>query len=103
MWDNISTINLYLSFSGTSGEASVIASKKSGVTSIEGTLTVYENIDGEWEYVDSASKSTTRSSLSLTVQFDAVSGREYKAVFEVTAYKDGVGESDTTTTYKTCS
>ena len=102
MWDNIAAIDLQITFNGTNGTASVTASKKTGVTSMEGTLTVYENIGGSWEYVDSNSGSTTRNSLAVTVEFEAVSGREYKAVFEVTAYKNDVGESDSSTSYKTC-
>ena len=69
---------------------------------MEGTLTVYEIINGNWVYVDSASGSTTGNSLAVTVQFKGVGGRSYKAVFEVTAYKDGVAESDTSTAYKNC-
>ena len=101
-WDNIKNISLEMTFNGTSGTAFGIATKKTGVTSMEGTLTVYEIINGNWVYVDSASGSTTGNSLAVTVQFKGVGGRSYKAVFEVTAYKDGVAESDTSTAYKNC-
>lgn len=77
-------------------------SKKTGVTSITGTLTVYENVGENWIYVDSDSGSTTKRSLAVTVEFDAVSGREYKAVFEVTAYKNDISESDSSVSYKNC-
>ena len=101
-WDNIKNITLEMTFNGTNGTAIGTATRKTGVTSMEGTLTVYEIINGNWVYVGSNYGSTTGNSLMVTVQFKGVGGRSYKAVFEVTAYKNGVGETDTYTTYKNC-
>lgn len=101
LWDNISNMELDISFSGNEGNATGSLVKQSGVTSSEGTVTVYKLVEGDWEYVDSAYKSTTRT-LAVSVDFVAESGVEYKAVFEGTAYRGDVGESHTVTKYKTC-
>lgn len=100
-WDNISVIKLDISFSGSVGTATGTLTKKSGATSCEGTLTLYKQVGSDWIYVDSAYKSSTRT-LMVSIEFDAESGVQYKAVFEGTVYRDGGGESQTLTEYKTC-
>lgn len=69
---------------------------------IEGTLYVYEKVNGQWEYVDEAYKSKTVGTLGISFEFDAQSGVEYKAVFVVTAYTNGVAETETVENIKTC-
>ena len=101
LWDNISNMDLIISFDGNEGNARGTLIKQSGVTSVEGTVTVYKLVDGDWIYVDSAYKSTTRT-LGVSVDFVAESGVQYKAVFEGTAYRGDVGESHTITKYATC-
>ena len=101
LWDNISNMDLVISFYGNEGNATGSLTKQSGVTSVEGTVTVYKLVNGDWVYVDSAYKSTTRT-LAVSVDFVAESGVQYKAVFEGTAYRGDVGESHTMTKYKTC-
>ncbi len=101
LWDNISDIDLVISFYGNEGNARGTLTKQSGVTSVEGTVTVYKLVGSDWVYVDSAYKSTTRT-LGISVDFVAESGAQYKAVFEATAYRGDVGESHTITKYKTC-
>jgi len=101
LWDNISNMELDISFDGNEGNARGSLTKQSGVTSVEGTVTVYKLVGSDWIYVDSAYKSTTRT-LGVSVDFVAESGVQYKAVFEATAYRGNVGESHTITKYKTC-
>ena len=94
-------MELDISFYGNEGNATGSLTKLSGVTSVEGTVTVYKLVGSDWVYVDSAYKSTTRT-LFVSVDFVAESGVQYKAVFEGTAYRGDVGESHTMTKYKTC-
>lgn len=101
LWDNISNIDLVISFYENEGNARGTLTKQSGVTSVEGTVTVYKLVGSDWVYVDSAYKSTTRT-LGVSVDFIAESGVQYKAVFEATAYRGDVGESHTITNYKSC-
>lgn len=101
LWENISDINLVISFYGNEGNARGTLTKQSGVTSVEGTVTVYKLVGSEWIYVDSVYDSTTRT-LGISVDFAAESGVQYKAVFEATAYRDDVEESHTVTKYATC-
>lgn len=90
-----------ISFYGNEGNARGILIKQSGVTNVEGTVTVYKLIGSYWVYVNSAYKSTTRT-LGVSVDFIAESGVQYKAMFEGTAYRGDVGESHTVINYKTC-
>lgn len=101
LWDNISDMDLEISFSGTNGTAAGILTKQSGVTSVEGTVTVYRAFANGWIYVDSESKNTI-GNLGINVDFTGISGVEYKVVFEATAYRGDVGESHTVTKYATC-
>lgn len=102
-WNNINTMNSVLVFDGTNGNASASAYGKSGTTKVEGALTVYRQSGGTWEYVDSESETTTsKTYVSLSVDFNAVSGGYYKSVFEVTVTRNGIEESETKYSYKTC-
>lgn len=101
LWENILDVDLVISFDGNEGNARGTLTKQPGVTSVEGTVTVYKLVGSDWVYVDSAYKSTTRT-LGVSVDFVAESGVQYKAVFEGTAYRGDVGESHTVTKYKTC-
>ncbi len=102
LWDSIHYMDMTLTFCDGEGIVGASAARKPTASSIEGTITVYEYVDGEWEYVDSWYKKVTRGSLGMEVYFPAVSGVVYRAVFTVTAYTDNVPESHTTSTSKTC-
>ena len=60
-----------------------------------------KKVGNKWIYVASNSGSSTRT-LSVDVEFDAVSGVTYKAVAEVTAYGTGGSESDSVSEVQTC-
>lgn len=86
LWESVYEVEVYVEFNGTTCMPGGIASKQSTATSIEGTLTVYEEVDGQWEELYSWYRRVTRGSLVLGEDFEATSGVRYKAVFEVTAY-----------------
>ena len=102
LWDNISTINVHMNFVGTEGAVTgTIASKYAD--ELRGTLVVYKQTDsGYWSYVGSAVETTTALAMAVTVEFEGELSGYYKAVFTVTATKDGVDETVTRTTYRTC-
>ena len=102
LWDNINTVLSDMGFSGTIGTASGTVVRKTGVELLEGTMTVYQYVDGEWVYVDSAYNSATRGSLGVGLEFTGIPGEYYKAVFYITAYRNGVGESVEKIVYRTC-
>ena len=101
-WVSIFDIDLTMAISDNVGNVTGSASKKTTASRIEGTLYLYEDIDGEWVYVDEVYKSKTIGTLAMGIDFPAVSGREYKAEFVVTAYTNGVAETETVYNYKTC-
>ena len=101
-WSNISTLVSGLGFSGTSGTASGSVDGKSGVTKIEGTLTVYKLSGNSWVYVNSDSCTTTDDYLVLSVSFSGVSGVEYKSVFHVAVTRNGIVETENKYNYETC-
>ena len=102
LWTSIYEVEVSLNFSGTTGIPAGIASKQSTASSIEGTLTVYEEVDNEWIEVDSWYKRVTRGTLVVGEDFEATSGVRYKAVFYVVAYTGTTPESETFEIIKTC-
>ena len=102
-WLNISTIVSTLGFSGTHGGATGSVDGKPGTSKVEATLTVYKQVGGSWEYVDSDSDSTTTDDyIALSVGFNGVSNTNYKSVFEVSVTRNGTTETTSKTCYDTC-
>jgi hypothetical protein len=102
LWTNINTMSVSIAFDGTDGIARGIATRQTGVTSMEGTVTLYKYVSSQWVYVNQWSGSSTGYSLIISGSFTGISGVQYKAVFEVTAYSGGSSETATQTAYKTC-
>lgn len=94
LWESIHYMEVNTNFSGGKYNAVGSASKQSTATSIEGTLTIYQEINGEWVYLAEWSKSVTRGTLAVSGSVDATTGSNYKAVFEVTAYTGNSPEYD---------
>lgn len=102
-WTSISNISLEMAFNDENvGTASGIARKQSTASRIEGTIYVYELVDDEWVYIDEAYGSKSVGSLGVYVTFPCESGVTYKTVFTVTAYTNGVGETETVEYVKVC-
>lgn len=101
-WVSIFNIDLSMGFDDGIGCVAGSASKMSTASMIEATLYVFEKINGNWYFVDEVYGSKTIGTLGMGFDFDAVSGREYWAYFAVTAYTDGVPETETVELYKTC-
>ncbi len=96
LWDNLYEMNLSLTFSNNIATATAFVSSKNGCELIEATLSVYQYADGTWIYVDSISNSSEIGLLGISFQF--LTNEEntiYQAVFTATAYRDGVGETNT--------
>ena len=103
IWDNVSAVDLVVGFDGSTGYMTADVSRQAGVTSMEATVTVYRYSGDEWVYVDDWYKSTTRNTLVVTGEFNAVSGVQYKAEIVVTAYRDNTnGETVTHEIIRTC-
>ena len=102
MWDNISTMSLSLTFDGNAGLATGTARKSPNADLIEGVLYVYAWENNDWQYVDSVYGSKSIGSLGLAVEFEGVSGVEYKAVWIVTAHDGEYAETDTSEYTKVC-
>ena len=101
-YTSINTVDCYMVLDSQEGTASGIAMKKSSASSIEGTLVVYKQSGSGWIYIDQAYKSVTRGTLGVSINFAAESGVTYKAVWTVTAYTNGVGETVVIEDIKTC-
>lgn len=101
-WDNIYSVSSDLGFGTTTASSYGVVTKKTASDFMEGTVTVYINVGGDWFVVSSAYNSTTGMTLVVNTEFTAVPGKEYKAVFNATVYKNGVGESVSKTVYRTC-
>ncbi len=72
-------------------------------TTVTGEVKVYrQTASGAWSFVGMDSGSSTTRLLLLDVEFTAKSGAYYKSVLTTTVYKNGVGEEETITSYKTC-
>ena len=102
-WTGVIDVNAYLDFYGTEGEATLASSKDSSATKLEGVVTIYKWVNGQWVYVDSMSKSVTRGTLGIAIVFDGISGVQYKMEVEITAYNGTtVIEEITDVKYATC-
>ena len=67
-----------------------------------GIVDIYvKNSSGEWDFVTSWSKESTRASLAISGEFTAVRGRTYKAVFTITAIDDTYVETDVLSVQRT--
>ena len=95
LWVGISSMSLTLSFPNGVGTATGTARKQPAATSIAGVLTIYQQDGVDWIYVTEWSGSKKIGSLGLGGDFAAVQGQTYKAVFTVTAYVNGVAETET--------
>lgn len=96
LFESISTASVDIVFDGTTGVVGANATKQSTATSISGTLTLFEEMNGEWIEMDSWYKSVSRGTLAINQSFDADNGVRYKAVFDIVAY------TGTTPEYFTC-
>ena len=101
-WVSIFTIDLNIAFNNGTGTVSGIATKQSTANMIEGTLYLYQFIDDEWVYVDEWYKSKAVGTLGINATFVCERGVTYKAVFTVTAYTNGVAETETIEYSKIC-
>ena len=103
-WNNMSTVNIDIEFSDDNiGNASVMITKIHNVTTlIEADFYIYyKTSNGGWRYLDETSGSSN-GSLYLELEFDAVSGREYRAKAVITAYSGSSSESETLYATRTC-
>ena len=102
-WTGVADITLAFNFYGTEGEATFTSTKDSSTTKLEGVVTIYKWANGQWVYVDSMTKSTTRSTVFISIVFDGISGVQYKMEAKVTAYSGTtVIEEITDVRYATC-
>lgn len=87
LYDNVSNSTLNMTFDSGICYVAGTANKKTGTTSMEGTIEMYEKIDGKWVDMEITwTNSTKRNTLATGGDFEAVFGREYKAVFTIVAY-----------------
>ena len=101
-YDNISTATIDLAFFDGEGLATASATRQIGTTKMVGIVDIYvKNSSGEWDFVTSWSKESTRASLAISGEFTAVRGRTYKAVFTITAIDDTYVETDVLSVQRT--
>lgn len=102
-WSNMNIVSIDIDFSDNVGNASLLVSKVPGVTtSIEADFYIYyKTSNGGWRYLDETSGSSD-GTLYLELEFDAVSGREYRAKAVITAYSGSSSESETLYATNTC-
>ena len=101
-WVSIYSINLDMAFDEEGGTVAAVATKKSGASLIEGTLYLYKLVNGEWVYMGEWYRSKAIGTLGISGDFVSESGVTYKGVFTVTAYTNGVPETETVEYSKTC-
>ena len=94
-WASISSVEVDMAFDGTIADTVGTARKQSTADYIEGTLILYKKVGSIWVYLDEWSGSKSVGTLAVGGEFACQSGVTYKAVFTVTAYTDGVGETFT--------
>lgn len=101
-WTSIFTMDLVMGFYDNEGIVAATARKQSTASHIVGALYLYKWNGSTYEYIDDVWGSKTVGTLALSIDFVAEKGVQYKAVWVVVAYTDGVGETETITYYETC-
>ena len=101
-WASIASIELDMVFVDGVGTTVGTARKQSTATFIEGSLYMYEYVDGEWDFIYAWYGNKAVGSLSVTGDFACESGVTYKAVFEVNSYTNSESELETVELIKTC-
>lgn len=101
-WTSIATMDIGIVFYENEGIAAASAIKHATASHIVGALYLYKWNGTNYEYIDDVWGSKTVGTLSLSIDFVAEPGVQYKAVFTVVAYTDGVGEDETIVYYRTC-
>ena len=102
LYTNIGTISLGMTFNNGMGNATGAATKKAGVTKVEGYLYIYKDVNGERVHVGTWTGEITRTyTLAVSADFEAEQGVTYYASFTVIAESSTIIESDTVDTSKT--
>ena len=101
-WTSISYMSVDMAFVGTEGTALGTARKQSTAEVIVGTLYLYKWNGSTYEYMTEVSGRKTIGTLGLSIDFEAESGVQYKAVLSVIAYTNDIGEQHSVEFLKTC-
>lgn len=89
LWDNTDMVYCNITFNGTNGRVICDITAVSGTTSIEGTLTLYE--DGE--EIDSWDIDVNTSYVNIVETFTGTRGSTYELVLDVEVMANGVAEA----------
>lgn len=98
LWDNVDAVYCNITFSGTNGRVICDIEAVSGTTSIEGTLTLYE--DGE--EIDSWDIDVNTSYVNIVETFTGTRGSTYELVLDVEVMADGLAETLERSVTKKC-
>lgn len=98
LWDNVNAVYCNITFSGTNGRVFCDIAAVSGTTSIEGTLTLYE--DGE--EIDSWDIDVNTSYVNIVETFTGTKGSSYELVLETEVIANGHVESLDHSVVKKC-
>lgn len=101
-WTSIANMHVSMSFYENEGNATGIARKQSTADVIVGTLYLYKWNGSTYEYITEVSGSKTVGTLGLSIDFEAESGVQYRAVLFVVAYTNDIGEAETIEYLETC-
>lgn len=103
MWDNVAYVDVFFTFSASgNGCAMGTIYGADGTTKITVRLSIYVEEDGEWVLIGGNTETVNGSELTVDYNFNAVSGKYYKAVLTFMVTKNGVMESDRVYEYATC-
>ncbi len=100
-YENISTATIDIGYFDGVGLVTASATRRIGTTKMAGVVNVYESVNGEWVFVASFANESTRASLVVSGEFEAVQGKTYKAVYTITAIDATTVETDVLECVKT--
>ena len=98
LWDNVDAVYCNITFSGTNGRVICDIEAVSGTTSIEGTLTLYEDGDE----IDSWDIDVNTSYVNIVETFTGTRGSTYELVLDVEVMVDGLAETLERSVTKKC-
>lgn len=98
LWDNVNAVYCNITFNGTNGRVFCDIAAVSGTTSIEGTLTLYEDGDE----IDSWDIDVNTSYVNIVETFTGTRGSTYELVLDVEVIADGLAETLERSVNKKC-
>jgi len=92
-WENVINVMCTLVINDTTASCTGKVVGLSGISKMNGTLTLYKKVGSNWTYVTTWSGSPTTETLVTSGSTTLQKGYDYKAEYSVSVYRNGIWET----------